>query len=826
MTGSPPGASDRVRRLVDAASLEEQVALVAGATLWETTANERLGIPAVRLLDGPSGVRGKEFLEHPSLSVPTASALGASWDPALVGEVGRLLGRQVGAKGAHVHLAPTLNLHRSPLGGRNFEAFSEDPWLTAELACAYVDGVQSEGVASCVKHFVGNDTELDRLTVDNHIDETTLREVYLRPFESAVVDAGAGAVMAAYNGVNGATMTEHRALLDGVLRDEWGFAGPVVSDWWGTRSTIAALVAGTDLEMPGPAAQRGAQLVEAVQDGRVERHVVAQAATRLLALYERVGALDGDGPGPDRTLDTDEERMTLRRAAASSMVLLRNTTVGDRPVLPLPEDFAGRLAVIGPNAAVGQFNGGGSAIVRPSHASHPLDALSDRLSGAHVEHAPGCVIDVRRPPIDQRRVSDARVELFRDPDAAGDDQTLPDRVLMVDTSRLLWFDDPFEAGRAPAFSARYRTTFTADRAGEWSFGLISVGDAQLLVDGEVRIDNGDTELPAVAAAGKPELSTTIELAADESFQLEVRLRRRSDGDGLSGLLIGCTEPLPDDPIGEAAAIAGRADTTIVVVGTNGDWESEGRDRDALELPGEQDALVSAVAAVSARTIVVVNAGSPVAMPWLGDVDAVLVSWFAGQELGEALVDVLTGRVEPQGRLATTFPRTIADAPTAGQGPDDGVVRYTEGRLIGHRWYDAHDLEPLFPFGFGIGYAATTITAATASSPFDVVATIANAADRDGVEVVQVYARIVDRTGLPADEPVHRLVGFAKADVPAGGGVDVAVALDPRTYQRWDTDRGEWVDHRRTVELAVGTSSRDTAIRLIVPADRSVADPAD
>jgi beta-glucosidase len=390
----------------------------------------------------------------------------------------------------------------------------------------------------------------------------------------------------------------------------------------------------------------------------------------------------------------------------------------------------------------------------------------------------------------------------------------------MDTTRLLWFDDPFRPRQPPAFSARVRTTFTADRAGEWTIGFTSVGDGRLIIDGELVLDNGDVPLAAIAAMGKPELTTTIELAVGEQIELEFQLRRISDADGLTALLIGCRPPTAADPIAEAVTLAQSADVTVLVVGTSGEYETEGRDRDDIALPGDQNALIEAVSAVSSRTVVVLNIGAPVAMPWLDRVDAVLVSWFAGQELGDALVDVLTGVVEPQGRLPMTFPRQLADSPAFEHHPGrDGVAEYAEGRLIGHRWYDLHDIEPLFGFGFGLGYATTDIVGATLVDPWSVEVVIQNRSDRDGVAVAQVYAYLADRDGMAADEPPQRLVGFAKVDVAARSSRVVVVELDPRAYQGWDTDLQGWSDHGRAVELRIGHSSRDVAVTLAVPADR-------
>jgi beta-glucosidase len=803
--------SEQATRLIAAMTLEEQVALLSGSELFETTGVERLGIPRIRMLDGPGGVRGTDFLAATSLAIPCGSALGATWDPVLIEAVGAVLGRQARAKGARLHLAPTLNLCRTPTGGRNFESFGEDPLLVAATGVAYVRGVQSEGVGSCLKHFVGNDTEQDRFTANVTVDDRTLHEVYLRPFEAAVREGNAMAVMSSYNSVNGTTMTEHHHLLEGVLRDQWGFLGAVVGDWYGVRSTVEALAGGTDLEMPGPGSWRGPKLLDAVSDGLIDPTVVARAASRVLALLDATGGLDDDGPGPESTLDTAADRATIRSAAAQAMVLLKNDLVGGESILPLRAIVGQRVAVIGPNAAHGAICGGGSAMVRPTSVSNPLTALRARLPDVRIDHCEGDRIDVGLPMLDVDLCTDLRVELFDDPeavDAPDSAHRVPTKSFALNTSRLLWFRDPFDATRPPLFSARLRATFIPDSSGDWTFGVRSVGDGRMLVDGEVVGDNYDTQLGEIAAMGKPEIRVTVPMTAGAAYELEFRLRRRSEGDGLSGLLVGAAAPIADDPIADAVALARSSDISILVVGTNGDWETEGRDRTSLSLPGQQDELVRRVAEVSKRTVVVVNAGAPVAMPWIDDVDAVVVAWFPGELMGDALVDVLLGDTEPQGRLPVTFPRTLADSPQAEMSAGvDGVIAYSEGRLIGHRWYDANNVDPLFPFGFGLGYADVELVAAARIGSTSVSVDLANRTDRPGVQVVQVYVACAPM-GLRRDddEPIRRLAGFVKVHVPAKGVVQANVDLDPRAFQTWDSSTSSWVDVGDR-PLLVGTSLR-------------------
>jgi len=810
-----------IDELLDALTLDEQVALLAGTDFWHTAAIERLGIPAMRVTDGPTGARGTEFEGGPvSVNVPCSTSLAATWDPELVEEVGQLLGREVKVKGAVVLLAPTVNLHRTPVGGRNFECMSEDPYLTARTAVAYVRGVQAQGVASCIKHYIGNDTEFERNSIDSQIDERTLRELYMVPFEAAVREAGVKSVMTSYNRINGPFAADSRELLEGVLRGEWGFDGLVMSDWFGLHSTAEGVLAGLDLEMPGPTNHRGPKLVAAVEAGQVPRAAVRRAAGAVLQALRDLGVFQAGGPGPERGSDDPTAAPLVRRAGAAGMVLLRNADRGAGPVLPLRTQGLTSVAVIGPNAVRGQIMGGGSAQVRPTHVSHPLDALAQRLrpSGVRVTGAVGCVTYKRLPPLDLALCDRATVAFFGDPAAAGDPDAVPAVTTPARTTRFMWQDDPAGGSGPPSFGARFSATFTPDRGGAWSLGITSVSPAQLLVDGALLLDNADVKPGgSFFGMGKAEQVAEVALEAGRAYQLEVRLRRFASEQSMSGLHIGAAPPAERDLMDEALEAAGSADVAVVVVGTNADWESEGWDRDTLDLPGRQDELVRRVAEACPRTIVVVNAGSPVAMPWLDDVDAVVMAWFPGQEMGDALADVLLGAVEPEGRLPVTFPRRMEDTPAFEHHPGrNGVAPYLERRLIGYRWYDTVGREPLFPFGFGLGYSATSVTGASLLDEHHVEVRLANAStDRDGVEVVQVYAHQLDRTGLPPDEPDQRLVGFAKVPVPAGSSVTAHVALDPRAYQGWSEAAHAWVDGAGAYELRVGTSSRHVAERLRV-----------
>lgn len=804
----------RIDDLLDQATVEELVALTAGHDFWHTAAVPRLGIPAMRVSDGPVGARGTRYDGEASINAPCSTLLASTFDPDTVEAIGQMLGRETKAKGASVLLAPTVNLHRTPVGGRNFECMSEDPYLTARTAVAYVRGLQSEGVASCIKHFVGNDTEFERNSIDSQIDERTLREMYLVPFEAAVNEAGVMAVMTAYNRINGPWSADSPLIAD-VLRGEWGFDGLVMSDWFGLHSTAPAVAAGLDLEMPGPTLHRGRRLVEAVESGEVSLDDVKALARRVLELMERTGALDAAGPGPETTRHDTADLELVRRTAAQGMVLLHNTVPegSDRTVLPLVAQGLRRVAIIGPNAAVGQIMGGGSAHVTPTRVSNPLDALTRHLEAAGVEvvYAKGSAIHRRLPELDLRLCSELIVDIHASADALDDPSSAPVRSRPTGTTRLMWMSDPTGERRSQLdFGARLHTTFTPDVSGGWEFGIESVGDVRLLIDGVVVIDNSATPKGgSFFGMGKAELKGVVEMQAGREYALVVEMKQRSYGQAMSGLNIGAIAPVRGDLMLEALDAAASADLSILVVGTNADWESEGWDRSDIDLPGTQDELITRVADVSPATVVVVNAGSPIGMPWLNAVDAVLMSWFPGQEMGDALVDVLTGAEEPQGRLPVTFPARMQDTPAGEHHPGrNGVAQYREGRLMGYRWYDTVGREPLFPFGYGLGYSCVAIDEIAASTAHEVTCRVSNAGSRDAVEVVQVYAHELERDSLDRDEAEQRLVGFAKVRVPAGAQRDVVITLDPHAYRTWDIEAGGWRQRTGRHELRIGRSSRD------------------
>ncbi|WP_328910349.1 glycoside hydrolase family 3 C-terminal domain-containing protein [Streptomyces sp. NBC_00234] len=790
--------------LIGRLDLARKVRLLTGATTWRTAADEEAGLRELVMSDGPAGVRGEAWDERrTSALLPSASALGALWDEELVGELGALLAAEAVRKGVDVVLAPTLNLHRSPLGGRHFECFSEDPELTGRIGAALIRGIQARGVAATAKHFVANDSETDRLTVDVRVSERVLREVYLAPFEAAV-EAGVWLVMAGYNAVNGTTMTAGELLAE-PLKGEWGFDGAVVSDWGAVRSTGTTARAALDLAMPGPGGPWGASLVRAVKDGLVPEAAVDDKVRRLLRLADRVGAL-----GPHRRRATAvagarDSRALLRRAVAAGSVLLSN-----RAVLPLDPAALSGVAVIGVHAASPRTQGGGSAGVFPSGVVTPLDGIRARLRGrARVVHVPGPSLGVPPAPLDTVRCVDPRSGepgvLLRVLDASGEELYAERRL----SGRQL---EPEEV--PGAHTVEIGALLRPQGAGEWTFGVGGFGRMSLAVDGRTLLDGEFPRLtddPAVVHVNPPVHTVRVPLDSTRPVHLVAR-RELVPGSGRATVL-AASPPEPDAAASLAAAAraARDADAAIVVVGTTEHSETEGYDRTGLALGGHQDALVRAVAAANPRTVVVVNSGGPVELPWRDEAGAVLLTWFPGQEGGAGIADVLFGVAEPGGRLPTTWAARLSDAPVTGVQPSDGRLVYAEGLHIGHRAWLRAEREPAYWFGHGLGYtswefeALEVPDAVERGAAFTVRVRLRNTGARPGREVVQVY---LARPGSAVERPVRWFAGYTAVHAAPGRTATAEVEVPARALRHWCPETGAWSVESGPYRVMAGRSAGD------------------
>lgn len=652
---------ERVEAIVAEMTLEEKAAMTTGAGMWHTAAVERLGVGRVKMTDGPNGARGLTSDTGasltPSVCIPSGSALGATWDPEIVGLASGTVARQAKQKSANVLLAPTVNLHRHPLWGRNFEAFSEDPFLTGKLAVGYVRGVQENGVIATVKHFVCNEVEHERRTSSSEVDERTLRELYLLPFEFAVREGGAGAVMSSYNRLNGRHVADDRRLLDEILRGEWGFGGFVMSDWWALVSTLEAAEAGLDVEMPGPGKGFGPALAEAVREGLASESLLDQKVRRMLTTFDHFGLLRDGYEDVEVPVDAGEDRAVARRAATEAIVCLRN----EGHTLPLDRGRLRSVALLGRGAEKLAIMGGGSAQVVPHYELRLADVLGARLAGG------------------------ARLS----------------------------------------------------------------------------VDRGDD-------------------------------------------------------IARAASLARDADAAVVVVGTDEKEESEGFDRTTMALPCKQAKLVEAVMAANQRTVVVVNTGAAVELPFARAVPALLQCWFGGQELANALADVLLGEAEPGGRLPFSIPERIEHTPAFGGFPgESSSVRYGEGQLVGYRWYEARHLPVLFPFGHGLSYSSFSIGPVRVSArelapggKLTVEVEVENTGPRPGSEVVQVYVAPPGGGQLQPGgrmRPLKALKGFAKVRLGPGESTVAGIELTERSFAYYDIADADWFGLQERLGDAGSTS---------------------
>ncbi|MET8344144.1 glycoside hydrolase family 3 protein [Streptomyces microflavus] len=801
------------REAVDTAlaalGLDDKTRLLAGQDLWSLPALPAIGLRSLVMSDGPIGVRGVRWTAaDPSVALPSPTALAATWDPELARRAGRLLAQEARRKGVHVLLAPTVNLHRTPLGGRHFEAYSEDPYLTGEIGTGYVRGVQDGGVATTVKHFVANDAETDRFTVNNTVAPRPLRELYLAPFERIVRNAHPWGIMAAYNQVNGSTMTEHRYLQNAVLRGEWGFDGFIVSDWLAARTTVGAITGGLDAAMPGPRTVYGEALADAVRAGEVDEKIVDLAVRNILLLAARTGALESAPPAvPAAALPATVDGEALaREIARRSFVLVRNEVRDGADALPLAPGTT--VALSGALARDARVLGGGSALVFPDHVVSPLDGLTAALPEGALTYAVGA------DPSDELAIAEAGFDLTA---VCRDVSGAVLATVPLPSGQIQWIgaDLPDGVTHDTLDTVEITGTFTPRASGEHTFGTRGTGSFALTVDDRPLFDGTQDRAPGTDPLGAffNEPVERGRLPLTEGAPVRVSLSHRpgpGTGHPLKGVAFSLVHlaPLrdPDELIAEAVEAARTADTAIVVVGTTERVESEGFDRTDLKLPGHQDALVHAVAAVNPRTVVVVNSGSPVELPWRNEVAAVLLSWFPGQEAGHALADVLRGQEEPGGRLPTTWPVALADVPVSATTPTNGELPYTEGVFIGYRAWEKAGTTPAYAFGHGLGYTTWEYESVSAT-PDAVTVRVRNTGSRPGSDTVQIYLAPAPAPDAP-ERPARWLAGFARVTAAPGGSVEVTVPVETRAYQVWDEEAYGWKTVPGTYEVQAARSLAD------------------
>ena len=787
----------------------------------------QVGLREMVFSDGPVGVRGTgETPGETSDCLPSPTALAACWDTYLARRTGRWFAAQARAHGVDVVLAPLVNIQRSPVGGRHFECYSEDPELTGDIATAFIEGIQGEGVAACVKHFVGNEVEQDRTTYISKIDERTLREVYLAPFHRAV-QAGVWSVMAAYNcvdtGIESSSMVSHHHLLVDVLKKEWGFPGPVVSDWTAVRETVPPALGGLDLVMPGPDSPwSDGKLTQAVRSGQVPEDLLDDKVGRLLWLADKCGELDDGEPLAPKPGD---ENLPRELAARACVVL---TNQDDALPLPHPGNIRS-IALIGPNATDTRLLGGGSASVAIAHPVSLNAGLADAFPDAEIITCQGVSSRVIPPELDLSLTDPAGIQVeFLDSQGA---------VISAKhfTSWSGTFTDelPDDMATIPLIASIHLTTSVLlDRPGTHWIGVGTVGRHRVLIDSK-EVSSSDHEVGGEVLINSsfnvpPAKGAEITVTTPRRVMVEAWVQKIDTQWGpraRAALYYRPPAPSEDESIAEACRIAQETDLPIIVVGTNEETESEGWDRENLTLPGRQDDLVRAVLAVRPDAIILVNAGAPVVMDWLDTARTVIWIWFPGQAAGSAIADILTGLTEPQGHLPWTLPDTHEHCPVPfGQPDENGVIDYTESVHVGYRGWARSGFTPRRPFGFGLGWTtwhiSTTRLIAHTDDRVDVAVRVRNTGTRPGSDVIQAYLRPPNDTSHPCERPALWLAGYSWIQAGPGDEMETVMSIPRRAFEVWQPGNGEkpgiWVLPSGTYTLAIGHNALDTPQSVEIP----------
>ena len=802
-TPSKTGVEKRVDSILSQMTQEEKIELMGGINDFYTRPIPRLGILALTMSDGPMGVHDYGL----TTAYPAGIGLAASWDVDLARRVGMAMGKDARARGVHFILAPGMNIYRAPMNGRNFEYFGEDPFLAGRIAVSVIKGIQGERVIATAKHFAGNNSEFARTTLSSDIDERTLREIYLPAFEAAVKEGNVGAVMDAYNLVNGVYMTENNHLNNEILKKEWGFDGILMSDWGATHDGIAAANGGLDLEMPSPTFMNSATLLPALRDGRVSVTTLDDKVRRILRKAIEFGFFDQAQADSDMPLFSQEGRQVALQEARGSMVLLKNS--GN--ILPLNDSKLKTIAVIGPDAYPAVISGGGSAETKPFNSVSYLEGISNRLgTKAKVLYA------VDTPPLDEVFENS---EFFTAPGGESglkgeyfSNQALQGIPALVRTDQHVHFDWG-EGSFAPDqpvdhFSIRWTGYFVPKTAGDYKFFTSADDGVRLYIGDQLAIDDW---LP------HSQTMDTYARHLDAGQAYKIRLEYFEDvGSAIVGLGVTRAEAY----IGrETKALAAKADAVIICVGFDPKTEGEGSDR-TFQLPGGQDELIQQISAVNKNTIVVLTAGGNVDMTqWIDNVQAVLHTWYPGQEGGTALAQILFGDYSPSGKLPASFERRPQDNSTFHSyypGKDEKRVQYSEGVFLGYRHFDRSETKPLFAFGYGLsyttfGYGKLEVTPSTGnlSEPISVSFDVKNTGNRAAAEVAELY---VGDSHASVPRPIKELKAFAKVNLKPGETRRVTLTLDRRAFSFYDVKKKAWSAESGDFTILVGSSSDNIQLR--------------
>ena len=790
----------RAHKILSQMTVDEKLDYIGGYNSFFIRAIPRLGVPALKMSDGPMGTRN----DGQATAYPSGIAMAATWDPELERQIGVQMGRDSRARGVHFLLAPAMNIYRSPLCGRNFEYFGEDPFLSSRMAVAAIQGIQSQGVIATAKHYMGNNQEWERYKVSSDIDERTMHEIYLPAFEASVKEGHVGAVMDAYNLVNGEHATQNYHLNTEILKQEWGFQGILMSDWGAVTDGLAAATSGMDLEMPGAEYMNKKVLTEALASGKISQATIDDKVLRILRTAIAFGFLEREQKDATIALDNPEARSVVLKADEESVVMLKNNGI-----LPVDLSKVRKIAVIGPNATPAVTGGGGSSLVQTFHAVSVLDGVKALVGDkAEVSYHSGVRL-IGDAAAESRLTVDAegtrpgaRAEYFNNMELKGEP------ALRRTDARVFfdWGEGSYADGQpVDHFSARWTAYYTPSTSGAYTFCISGDDGFRLFVDDKQVIEQWHYQ-------GDSIVSKELALEAGRHYKIVVEY---FENEGLANIGFGVTTN-PRASLERALVAAKAADVVVLSVGFNRASESEGSDR-SFGLPEEQQKLIAEVLAANKNVVVVLNAGGNVDMtPFLDSAAAVLHSWFPGQEGGTAVAEILLGKVNPSGRLPASFERRWEDNPVHDSYYDKDNSRrvsYTEGVFVGYRYYDKASVKPLFPFGYGLSYTtfkySDLMVTPLSKDNVSVTFTLSNTGARDGAEVAQVY---VGDGHANIARPIKELKGFARIQLGAGESKRVTVELDRRAFSYYDVHDKKWTATPGAFEILVGSSSEQIELK--------------
>ncbi|KXG46867.1 Glycoside hydrolase, superfamily [Penicillium griseofulvum] len=800
-------------------SEQDKIAILSGIDFWHTHPIPEFNVPSIRATDGPNGIRGTKFFAGiPAACLPCGTALGATWDRDLIYKAGELLGDECITKGAHCWLGPTINMQRAPLGGRGFESFAEDPHLSGILAKSIILGCESKGVISTVKHFVGNDQEHERRAVDVLVTQRALREIYLRPFQIAARDANPGAIMTSYNKINGKHVVEDARMIN-LIREEWKWNPLVMSDWYGTYTTIDSMNAGLDLEMPGVSRYRGKFIESAVQARLIKQSTIDARARKVLEFVKQASQVQVSEVEQGRNFP--EDRALNRKVCANSIVLLKN-----EGILPLSRELK-KIALIGSHMKTPAISGGGSASLEPYYSVSLYDACREALPNAEILYEAGAYAHRMLPVID-RLLSNAVIFFYNEP--MGEERHLLSTE-PVSTTAFQFMDYYAPGLNRGLFWATLIGDFTPDSSGLWDFGLSVFGTANLYINDELVIDNTTSQTRGTAFFGKGTIEElgSKELVAGTTYKIRIEFGSANTSTmksvgmvnfgGGAANLGACLRMNQDEMIENAVKAAVEADYTILCTGLNKDWESEGFDRTHMDLPPGVDQLISKVLkAAGDKTVIVNQSGTPVTMPWVDQAPCIVQAWYGGNETGHGIADVLFGEVNPCAKLPLSWPADVKHNPAyLNYASVGGRVLYGEDIYAGYRFYEKTGREVLFPFGHGLSYTTfkvspnVTVTPEIFNMDHPTVATvqIKNTGKLAGAQILQLY---ISAPESPTPRPNKELHGFEKVFLQPGEEKTVDIQVDRYATSFWDEIEDMWKSEQGTYEVLIGTSSQEVVAR--------------